>query len=152
MSKTFFKLEMRKLNRFEKALNTFKAYKNPEYKDFYRMWEAYKALYEFSEDLVGSFYYKLYKKYGDSTGNRYKERLWLYVFHNKELPWFLRHDALSKEEYEILIKRFQSLQNNMKVALIDAVGELEYKKFANEPINEFYLRNIQGQKFIISIS
>lgn len=142
MSKTFFKLEMRKLNRFEKALNIFKAYKNPEYKDFNRMWEAYKALYEFSEDLVGNFYYELYKKYGDSTGNRYKERLLLYVLYNKELPWFLRHDALCKEEYEILIKRFQSLQNNMKVALIDVLGELGYQKFANEPINKFYLRNI----------
>lgn len=143
MSKTFFKLEMRKLNRFEKALNIFKSYKNPECKDFYRMWKAYKALYEFNEDFVGKVYYKLYKKYGDSTGNRYKERLLLYVFHNKELPWFLRHDALlSKEQYEILIEKFQALQNNMKVALINTLGELEYKKFANEPINEFYLRNV----------
>ena len=136
----FFRVEMYKLQKFEEKLQIMQSFKNPDAQDCHKMWMSYTKLFQFSGDLVGRFYRKLYKKYGNANENFYKERLRMYRDYHQELPWIFRHDGLTLTNYNILLDKFQSLQTKMKITLIDFFGEEGYKVFATK--YEQFLKNI----------
>lgn len=121
-----FKLEQRKLRKWEKALQRFESFNIPSLYDFTTMWERYKNLFSFGKDLSGRKYYQLYKIYGNKYHHIYEERLKLYVQYSHLVPLFFQRNTLSQQEYIKLGQQFQSLQTRMKAALIKAYGEAGY--------------------------
>lgn len=136
---TFYKIELRKLKSFEKALCNYQSYKIPDIEDFYKLWKSYTTLFEFSRDLSGEAYYKLYKKYANPNKSAYAERLRMYLQYSKEVSWFLMRNPISVEHYNTLVNKFQSLQNELKLVLINQLGETGYKDFCQK--HKFSLEN-----------
>ena len=135
----FYNAELRKLQSFEKALRRYQSYKIPDVKDFKKMWKSYITLFEFGEDFSSKAYYKLYKKYANPNKSAYTERLRMHLEHSKEVSWFLTRNTITVEHYIDLVNKFQSLQNDLKVILINQLGETNYKVFYQE--HQFYLKN-----------
>lgn len=136
---TIYKIELRKLKSFEKILCNYQSYNIPDIKDFNKLWKSYTALFEFGEDLSNKAYYKLYKKYANPNKSAYAERLRMYLQYSKEVSWFLMRNTISAEHYITLVNKFQSLQNELKLVLINQLGEDGYKDFYHK--HKFYLEN-----------
>ena len=110
----FYKAELRKLQSFEKALKRYQSYQIPDANDSYKIRRSYAALLDFGEDFSSRAYYKLYKKYGDPNKSAYTERLRMHLEYSKEISWFLMRNPLSAEQYNILVDKFQSLDDEYK--------------------------------------
>ena len=139
MNDVFYKIELRKLESFEKTLCNYQSYKIPDIKDFYKLWKSYTALFKFGKDLSGKAYYKLYKKYANPNKSAYAERLRMYLQYSKKVSWFLMRNTISVEHYTTLVNKFQSLQNELKAVLINQLEEAGYKDFYQK--YKFYLEN-----------
>ena len=132
-----FKYEYRKLKRVEKSLNVFTQFKNPNVFDFDKIWKKFKILFEFGDDLSGKAYYKLYRLYGNSNNNIYKEKINLYAFYSKKIKCWLKRKTLTAEQANILKQEFETLKERIKIAILNGFGEEQYKKFYNSHLEYF---------------
>ena len=136
---TIYKIELKKLQSFEKSLRQYQSYKIPDTNDFYKMWKNYTSLFAFDKDFSSKTYRRLYKQYGNPNRSMYAERLRMYLEYSYKVSCFFIRNSITVEHYTILVNKFQSLQNELKAVLLEQLGESNYKIFYQT--HRIYLEN-----------
>lgn len=107
-----FKLENKKLNKLEKAINKYEKFNISNHSDF---WKVKLCLFEltskFCSDLSGNAYYGLYRVYGNAENDLYEEILRMYTYYSKEISWILERRTLTENEFNILVTKYRELKN-----------------------------------------